>query len=352
MLTLPVFFAVFILLVFVHEAGHFFVAKAAKVKVHEFGFGYPPRLIGVKRGETEYSINAVPLGGFVRLAGEEDPREQGSLAGKSAPIRFAVLIAGSAMHVLLAIIIFTTLFMVPTSVVTGGEQVQIKQVITGSPAEAAGIQAGDIVVRADGQPVIGFEDLKNAVDAHQGTEITLDLLREGAEVQVQVTPRLDPPPGQGAMGISYGWAVLHTETQSYPFWQAVPKAVSYTFTIPVLLKDGIVQMIEQRDLSGLGGPVGIAQATGEVANMGVAPLFNWIGVLAMMLAVMNLLPIPALDGGRLLLLAIEVVRRGKRIAPEKEKLVHLIGFALLLMLVLVATYNDILRIIEGRSIFQ
>ena len=352
MLTLPIFFAVFILLVFVHEAGHFFVAKAAKVKVHEFGFGYPPRLLSLKRGETEYSINALPLGGFVRLSGEEDPKEPGSLAGKSAGVRFAVLIAGSAMHVLMAIIIFTTLFMVPTQVVTGGEQVQIRSVVSGSPADVAGIQADDIVTAIDGQPVVVLDDLRNAVAARKGQEITVDLLREGTQTQVKVTPKLDPAPGEGALGVSYGFAVLHTTTQSFPIWEAVPRAIGHTFTIPVLLKDGVVQMITQRDLSGLGGPVGIAQATGEVANMGVLPLFNWIGVLAMMLAVMNLLPIPALDGGRLLLLAVEVVRRGKRIAPEKERLVHLIGFALLIMLVLVATYNDILRIIEGRSIIQ
>lgn len=352
LITIPLFIAIFILLVFAHETGHFITAKASGVTVLEFGFGYPPRLFAIKRGDTEYSLNLLPLGGFVKMLGEENPAEPGSLAGKSIGSRFVVLISGCIMNALLALVFLTAALMIPAQVVTGGEQIQVKQVVAGSPAALAGMQAGDIIVSIDETPVATSDELREAVNARLGTEMTIGLLRDGAQVEVVAVPRANPPPGEGALGITFGWAIVHTETRSYPFWQALPQAARFCVYMPVLIKDGIVTMIVQRDVSGLGGPIGIAQATGEVAKLGVQPLIQWVGILSMFLAIMNLLPIPALDGGRLLFVVIEAIRRGKRIPPEKERLVHLIGFALLLTLMLAATYNDILRIIRGESIFK
>lgn len=335
---------VFGLLVILHELGHFFAAKASGIKVLEFGIGYPPRVLKFTYKETIYSINLLPLGGFVRLLGEEDPTLPGSLASKSKLTRFIVLAAGSFVNAVLPIIIFSILFMIPQDVPV--TDILIREVDAGSPAANAGLQAGDIIKRVDNKAVDNGPDLMYKIQLNLGNEIGVDFERAGVLMSTSLTPRYSPPEGQGAIGVKYDPRYnLRTVERSDPFWEAIPKGFQRTWETLVLFKNGIAQMFagggNSREVA---GPIGIAKISGEVAREGFSPLFTLVALLSLNLAIINMLPIPALDGGRVLFLAIEAIR-GKPIPPKKEAMVHMIGFAILIMLVLVVSYFDIARIV-------
>ena len=343
------FLAIIVVLILAHEIGHFVTARATGVKVEEFGLGYPPRLFGIRRGETLYSLNAVPLGGFVKMAGEEDPEVQGSLASKSIGARLLVLGSGSLMNFLLPLLLFSIAFMVPHNVISG--QALIEAVDPDSPAAGAGIRPGDIILSVDGKPVSYHGDVARYTQLNLGREITLvvqheDLSRES----VQVTPRWKPPEGHGAVGILTSTVNLTIAKQHYPFWKAIPMGVGACIEAFVLFKNGIVSMIIGTIPVEVTGPVGIAQLTGEVAQVGISPLLELAAFLSINLAIINILPLPALDGGRIAFVLLEGIRRGRRIAPKTEGLVHLIGFAMLIALFLAITYQDIIRIASGESL--
>lgn len=346
-MTILIFLAVLILLVFVHEMGHFITAKLSGVKVEEFGFGYPPRLVGVNWKGTIYSINALPLGGFVKLLGEEDPKEPGSLAGKSLGTRFIVLGAGSFMNALLPFLLFSASLAIPHQVTVG--QVQVEQVAAGSPAERAGLQPGDILRSINGNPIRNPADLRYQVQLNLGNAVTLGVERAGTLQQVSLSPRWNPPPGQGAIGIVMALTATSTVTESYPFWQAIPKGVRTTLDTFTLVKNEIKSWFIRRAVPQVAGPIGIAQMTGEVAKAGFSPLLEFTAFLSLNLAILNLFPIPGLDGGRLVFVFLEAVRRGKRISPKKESSVHLIGFALLIGMIILVSYYDLVRLIQGGS---
>ncbi|MBI4300638.1 MAG: site-2 protease family protein [Chloroflexi bacterium] len=350
--TLGYFLAILVVLVLAHELGHFVTAKRAGVKVLEFGVGYPPRLFGIRRGETVYSVNLVPLGGFVKMAGEEDPSVQGSLAGKSIPTRLLVLSAGSIMNALLPILLFSIAFMVPQQVQRG--QVMVQQVAPGSPAEQAGLKSSDVITSVDGRRIRGLDDLFVAVNLNLGADTKVVAQRgRWEQVVVHLVPRWAPPQGQGPIGIGIALANPRTESASDPFWRAIPKAVRKTGDSFVLMKNSLESiLIKKNKPQGaiVTGPIGIAQMTGEVARSGVANLLDWTAFLSLNLAIINILPIPMLDGGRVFFVVLEAARRGKRIPPEREGLVHLIGLVVLLTLVFIVSYFDILRIIRGTGL--
>ena len=338
-------------LVVIHEFGHFATAKFFNVKVHEFGIGFPPKLFGFRKGETEYTLNLIPLGGFVKLEGENDPAEPRSLARKSPAVRAIVLSAGSFMNAVLAIAIFTGLFMVPRDVTVG--DVLIQDVNANSPAEAAGIRPGDRVISADGHEVENINDLASRITRNLGSEITMTLERGGQVREVSLEPRWRPPEGEGAAGILLRLDNATVESRSYPFWEAVPKAVGQIGDVLSLTWRAISQWIFGDAPAPFSGPVGIVSGSKEVVDVGGAvALFPLAALLSVSLSIFNILPIPALDGGRLLFVIIEWVRGGKRIPPEKEGLVHMIGFALLIAMVLVVSYNDIARLIRGDSFLR
>ncbi|MBI4201010.1 MAG: site-2 protease family protein, partial [Chloroflexi bacterium] len=217
------FIALLALLVLVHEAGHFAMAKAARVKVLEFGLGFPPRLWSLRRGETLYSVNAIPLGGFVKMVGEEDPSEPGSLAGKSTGVRFLVMAAGPFMNALLALVLFSVLFMVPQDVVVG--EVEVQQVAPGSPAQLAGILPGDRVVAVDGHPVSNHADLQYRIGLRLGAEMTWLVQRGGQRLVVTLVPRPNPPEGQGATGIQVATVNPRLERRATAPWVAMGKGL-------------------------------------------------------------------------------------------------------------------------------
>lgn len=346
--TILAFIIVLGLLVFVHELGHFLTAKRAGIKVEEFGFGFPPRLAAVRRGETEYSLNLIPIGGFVRLLGEEDPKEPRSFARAPKPWRTVVLTAGSLMNLLLALVLFTSAFMTgwPTVVTS---RITIDRVMAGSPAAEAGLRPGDIVVKVNDQEVKTTRELVARTRANLGLPLRLTLQRGGIEETVTLTPRRNPPPGEGPMGVALGDREAKVSPVAYPVGEALMHGITYTvgmvaFTlyVPVLIVKGLLPLELARPI----GPVGMYQVTSQAASETAAtgwwfPILSWAGVLSAGLGVANLLPIPGLDGGRLLFVALEAVRR-RRLDPQKEGFIHMVGIAVLLSLILLISYYDIL----------
>ena len=381
-------------LIFVHELGHFVAAKRFGIKVLEFGFGFPPRLFGIRYGETLYSINLVPLGGFVRMVGEEDPEDPRSFARKSVLQRIIVLSAGSFMNLLTPIVIFTVLFAIPRDTAIGS--VIISGVAPGSPAAEAGLRPGDIVLAYDGDRVNNHLDLIAQVMASLGSETDITV-RRGAIVSglggspelaavetLTVVPRLNPPQlqvvdnvaepetqvslgdaqlynrelevgdimTQGSIGVMIGTSNARIVKQRESIWNAVPMAVERIWDVVTITKNGFARWIAGGPDPGLAGPIGIARVTGEVAKAGVSPIFELTALLSISLGIVNILPIPALDGGRLMFVVIEWVRRGKRISPKREGLVHLVGFALLLGFIVVVSYFDVVRMLSGESLIR
>ncbi len=339
-----------IVLVLAHEFGHFITAKATGVQIQEFGIGFPPRIWGIKRGETLYSINALPLGGFVKLAGEEDPKIPRSLASKGYGTRVLVLAAGSIMNILLPIVLFSVAFMIPHDVVV--YPVTIESVAENSPASIAGIKAGDTILSFNNEKINNSADLQRDIQLNINNKVDITVLHSDSTTQtVNVVPRLNPPAGQGATGIKLNAPPPNPNIvkQSEPFWKAIPMGLTEIGQTMILFKNEIVRWIIGAAAPQLTGPVGMAQLTGEVVRAGMSPLFQFAAFISINLGIVNILPLPALDGGRIAFVILQMIRRGRRISPRTEGLVHLIGFALLLTLIAVITFGDIANIITTGS---
>lgn len=349
LITIIAFIVVLVVLIIAHELGHFITAKASGVRVHEFGLGFPPRLLSVRRGETVYSLNAIPLGGFTKMAGEEDPTAPGSLASKGKGTRLLVLSAGSLMNLILPLLLFSVAFMVPHTLAI--EPAIVKKVAPNSPAATAGIEAGDTLLSINGEPVNNIGDLHRYIHLNLGEEITILVKHSDLTTEdVKVIPRWKPPEGQGAIGIMVSLSNPTIVRQRQPFWRAIPMGVSTCIETFVLFKNEIMSWFIGTTAPQVVGPVGIAQLTGEVAKAGISPLLEFAAFISINLAIINIFPLPALDGGRIVFVLLELVRRGKRVPPKTEGMVHLIGFAMLIGVILVITYQDIINIISGNSI--
>ncbi|MDE2939343.1 MAG: site-2 protease family protein [Chloroflexota bacterium] len=426
------FVPMLVMLVVIHEWGHFFTARAFGVKVLEFGIGYPPRAFGFYTGRTRvlldagthylnlsgpsaiqpgllvrvhstedasgnlvarvvegsqsgslrrspslqdldtdellrhegtvremdndslvvadmaYTVNWLPLGGFVRLAGENNPVVPRSLASKGPGPRTIILAAGSLVNAVFPLVAFTLLFMIPQGVTVG--QVQVDVVEANSPAQAAGIQPGDLVLTAGDRTIEQGSDLVRATTLNAGSPMEWTIQRDGLTEVVRLTPRVNPPPGQGATGIQISLVNLRSETRFDPPWTAVWKGATSSWEMLTLLRQEISSWITGVRSPQLSGPVGIAQVTGEVTRDGGVRGWVVLSILfSINLAILNLLPIPMLDGGRIMFVLLEWIRGGRRIPAEREGLVHLIGFVALLGFILFITYNDIVRMIQGGS---
>jgi regulator of sigma E protease len=347
--TILIFLGILAVLILAHETGHFATAKAFGIKVDEFGLGFPPRLIGIRRGETLYSLNAIPLGGFTKMAGEEDPKVERSLASKGVGTRLIVLSAGSIMNALLPIVLFAIAFMVPHDVLTG--DVLVEEVAPNSPAAAAGVEAGDTILSLNNEPVHNIGDLHRYTHLNLGKEVNLTVRHSDATIEeLPLIPRWKPPEGEGAMGVAVSMPEATVISQSYPFWEAIPMGVTECIETYVIFKNEILKWFIGATPVQVTGPVGIAQLTGEVAKAGLSPLLQFAGFISINLAIINIFPLPALDGGRMVFVLLEWVRRGKRISARTEGLVHAIGFATLIAAMIAITYQDVLRIIAGESL--
>lgn len=331
-------------IVLIHEFGHFWAAKLSKIRVEEFGFGLPPRAVKLfERGGTIYSLNWIPVGGFVRPAGEDDPNVPGGLASASKRARLFVLAAGSGMNFITAILFFWL------ALVLGAPAVQVSEVSPNSPAAIGGLQSGDLILEVDGDIVMSSGTLVNAVSARAGTEINLVVLRDGEEQTIAVTPRRAgeyDPATEGPLGISLGQGPqirrgpIEAISGSLNFmWEYI----SLYAKLPSMLINGEITAQEARPVS----IVGISQIAGEAAESSASgrtlyPILTMASFISVALGLTNLLPIPALDGGRILFVLIEAIR-GRRIEPEREGMVHVIGMLVLLALMVVLIIQDIVN---------
>ncbi|TES82786.1 MAG: RIP metalloprotease [Dehalococcoidia bacterium] len=339
-------------LIIVHELGHFFAAKATGIQVEEFGIGFPPRAYGRKWRGTIYSINWIPFGGFNKIAGEVDPTVPKGLASRGYGVRLLVLSGGIIMNLLLPFVLLAVAYMVPHDIVSG--RVVIDDVSPNSPADMAGISPGDAIISINGEPLKNAGELSRYIQLNLGKEITVSVEHiDGTAETVALTPRWRPPEGEGSMGvleISTEDAVILSE--SYPPWEAVPIGARSCIEALVLYKNGIAGMILGTIPFTPAGPVGIVQVTAEVAQSGISPLLELTAFISIAIAITQLIPFPALDGGRILFVLLEWIRRGKRVSAKTEGIVHSIGFMILLGLIVLITYQDIIRWISGGSLLD
>lgn len=352
--TILIFLGLLLVLVLVHEWGHFIVAKKAGCAVEEFGFGFPPRIFGKMWHGTLYSLNLLPLGGFVKIQGEDmdEPNPVStSFASKSAPWRIAILCAGVAMNMLLAIILLSVQSAVGSpTVVTDQNRAGLTNIMTyvlevapNSPAATAGITQFDRIVRYAGNEQPDISDVQNLTRQHAGTSEPIELERAGQHITFDITARTNPPEGQGALGISLG----ETGLLKTPWWKAPWEGVKRTGEMTVGITSqfaGLIQKLFHRENVGqvLTGPIGIAIYTKEAASLGISYFLEFAAMISINLAIINILPLPALDGGRVLFVLIEKII-GRRVPGRVESYAHTAGFLILIGLMLAITFKDIHR---------
>lgn len=352
--TLALFVITFTAIIAVHEFGHYLTARLLGMKVLEFAFGFPPRIAAWRKGGIDYSLNWIPFGGFVRILGQEDfairqqgEGEPGSFTSKPWWAQALVLVAGVTMNFLLALAVLTAAFALGTTAPTG--QVRISEVKAGSPADAAGLRVDDIVRKVDDQEVSSSQDLVVYTRGHRGQEITLTVDRNGRPIApVKAIPRKDPPEGEGPLGIALEDVVA-------PVSGGLPQAFgnAWSLTTQILRQIAALpgQLLADRGSAPdgppqLGGPIEIYRVTAQVSQFGVAAVLRLIGFLSINLAVLNIIPFPALDGGRLLFVLIGGIFQ-RRLSPRVEAAVHAVGFVMLLILLVAVTFADLRRVIGG-----
>lgn len=360
-LTIIIFIIMLSVLVLVHEAGHFFVARKMGIKVEEFGLGLPPKIWGKRFGETEYTLNALPIGGFVRMYGETPDgvsvREKGSDAdasrmflGKSKLARTAVLLAGVTANLLLGAVIFSIVFTAGLPVYNARIVPVIDKVESDSPAAQAGIKAGDKIIALNQVPFAQVEpSFSQKIAELEGQSVQLSVEQNGQTRDVNLTPRTNPPAGQGAMGVSLKAETYVEHVERYPFYQAWWEGFKQAGTFAVDIVRGLGSMLNQASHgtvpSDVAGPVGIAAILDQARGLGWTYVLWFAGIISVNLAVVNILPLPALDGGRLLFVIIEAVTR-RKVNQDVERWTHTIGMALLLLLIVLITFSDITKLLK------
>ncbi len=375
-ITIVTFFFILGIIVLVHEAGHFVAARRGGIKVEEFGLGLPPRVFGMYKDvdgkwklvgpktpsatNTIWSLNWIPLGGFVKIKGEEGQlaSDPDSFANKSIGRRMWVLSAGVSMNVVLAMVLLTIGLMIglpqalddttiPAVARVSDEEIRIVQVLEGSPAAKAGLTSADRLVSIDDQHFTEIEPLQNYIDSKIGETVTLQIERKGDMVSSELVPEILPETERGGMGV----ALVRVGLVSYPWYVAWWYGISQTFQMIGAILVGFFLIIKslivsQQLIGEVYGPVGIATLVGDAVDLGFLYVLQLTAALSVIIAVINYLPFPALDGGRVLFLMIEAIRR-KPINQKIEAALHNAGFALLMILVLIVTYRDIARISGG-----
>jgi regulator of sigma E protease len=326
-----------------HEFGHFAAARVLGVRIEEFGIGFPPRIFTLFRvGGTRFTFNLIPLGGFVRPAGEDDPSVEGGLAAAPKRVRAAVLIAGPLANILLALVAFTAAFKFAAP---DFDRVLVTGVVADSPAEAAGIHPQDVVLAVDRQSISSFQEMQQAIGESLGELVTITVERDGAVRDIQLIPRVEPPQGQGPIGVTLG-----NPTRPVGIVEAADLGVRTTalqirelILLPTRVLSGELAP-DQARVSGLKGMYDMLAWAGQIDRSSQRPFLtlNLIAVISVGLALANLLPFPALDGGRLMFIGIEAAIR-RRIAPHYEGLAHTIGFLVLLGLIIYVNLQDFIN---------
>lgn len=345
MLTIIAFIFVFSILIFFHEFGHFIAAKASGVKVYKFAFGFGPRILGFTKNQTEYLICLIPLGGYVKMAGEmgqedvkdtaEEVSEKQRFDKKTLGIRALIVALGPFMNIATAVVIFSLIFF------TNGIPVVtncISTVIENGPAEQAGILSGDKIIAINSIKMEDPNRIANIINKNSGEELQITLDRGGETIDVFVIPEYDDKYKKSLIGITFEISVKRIN-----IFSAFSKSLIATGNIIRLIFSNTIEMITGKVPLEIAGPLGIAQMTGEAAKLGFVNLLYFTAILSVFIGLFNLLPIPILDGGHLLILVIEKIR-GKPLEPEKTNFMYLIGISLMIIIFIIATYKDILRV--------
>ncbi len=342
------------ILILSHEFGHFLAAKKSGMRVDEFAFGFPPRLFKVKKGETTYSFNLIPFGGYVKIHGEdpslepENEKDSRSFSSKNFGAKAAVLLAGVFFNLVLAWILISIGFGIglPTSVSSAPKMAEISNVTITiidvarySPAEEAGLKAGDEIIAFS-----TIEEFQNFVNLNKGKEVDVRFKRGNEFLSATMIPRISPPSGQGAIGIAMDMVGI----LKLPWYLAPWEGLKMTYELTISIARTIFSFISSAfrglvGLEGIGGPVAIVSATSTVAKLGFSYLLGFVALLSINLAIINAIPFPALDGGRLLFLIIEKIK-GSAIKPRVANTVNNIGFLLLVILMIAITYHDIVKL--------
>ena len=361
---------ILLFLVFIHEFGHFAMAKFFKIKVEEFGFGFPPRAWGKKIGETIYSINWIPAGGFVRLLGEEEEVEDPRSFSKKPPlIRSSVVAAGVVINFLLAVFLFYLILgfsgfkfefdqtTVKNKFIFGKQEnfTVITLVSGNSPAQVAGIKVGDKVISGNDIRIESLDEFKSFIDSNLGHEISLLVqnIEERQPRTVKVIPRVDPPEGEGPLGVGLGFDIAQVSYEKPAdivfsgFMHAANNLQFQTVAIKSLISKSVAEKTAQPLRENVAGPVGIVALIARFVGIGgfaaFGALLSLTALISLILAVVNILPIPALDGGRFFFILIEGIT-GQRVNPKVERVIHGTAFLILLALVILVAFNDILNI--------
>lgn len=320
----------------VHELGHFLVAKAGGIRVEEFSLGMGPALVQHRRGDTLYSLRLLPIGGYNRMAGMEpgddldDPR---GFNRQSLGWRMGVISAGSLMNFALPVFLYFLVFLMVGVPV---DEPVVGRVMEGWPAEEVGIRSGDRILQIQEEKVSTWNQVVDIIHERPGEPLRMVVERDGERLAFTLTPREDPQSSLGMVGIEQSLA-------RYSPWQSLLMGCKQTGQFLVLLVVGLWQILTGQMPADLVGPVGIVQLVGQAAQFGLASVLSFAAFISLNLGVINLLPIPALDGSRLVFLAVEGIRR-RPLDPEKENLVHLVGFVLLILFMIVITYRDVTNI--------
>ena len=391
MTTVIIFIVILGVLIFVHELGHFVVARRNGIRADEFGFGFPPRIFGIQRysnkdgknkkwriifgkrdGDNDneardrkeirenecekgtiYSLNWIPLGGFVRIKGEdgEGKNEPDSFMSKSAWIRIKVLAAGVTMNFILAwfLIAIVMVLGIPeaknSEIISEGSKIQISGISKDSPAEKMGLKIGDeILLTQPEYKIEELEDIKNYINERKGQEIILKIKRGKEFLELSGFPRVELIENQGALGIAYA----QIEMKKYPVHIAVWESFKSVFELIWMMLSALYLIIKNLILGNgnvgmeVAGPVGIVILTSQVASLGIIYVLQFVAILSINLGLINILPIPALDGGRIWFILIEKIK-GSPVSQKIEQTFHLVFFALLIFLMLFITYKDILN---------
>lgn len=327
------------ILVFAHELGHFLAARASGIMVLEFAIGMGPVLLSRQVGETRYSLRLFPIGGFARMAGEEVDEANNLIPDdrrydkKPLLARALVSIAGPATNFLLAILVFSVVFMfmgVPS------DQPIVGALSAGWPAEQAGIAVGDRIITIDGVPIDSWQDVQQEIAKLDGQSTTLVLDRSGQQIKLQLSPRKDASTGQVMIGIG-------PRNDRFSFFGSLKMGWQETAWFTKQIVSILTNMVTGKIPAEGAGPIGMIVMVGQVARTGVINLLTFAAIISIQLGLFNLLPIPALDGSRLVFFAIEAVR-GKPVDPEKESFVHFIGFVLLMVFMVLITFKDLQRL--------
>jgi regulator of sigma E protease len=361
-----IFIVILLVLVLVHEFGHFFTAKRFGIRVDEFGFGFPPKLFGKKYGETEYSINAIPFGGFVKIFGENPDEENTngpdasrSFVNKPKWKQAIVLFAGIFSNFLLAWFLFSICFMsgLPTSVSNQPKgynltnvNLVIVSVLPKSPAELAGIKSGDKIVQVksgkDSILEINPESLKSFILSHGNKEIEFGYLR-GKDTNI-ISTKLIPAAVSAGDKPSIGIAMDQIGTAKLPVFRAIWEGLKLDWNVTKSTVTGLYTLIKtgiqgKGSFDSVTGPVGMVGIVGDAYKFGFVYLLSFTALISVNLAIINLIPFPALDGGRLLFLLIEKIK-GSRINPKVANMANMIGFGILILLMIFVTYHDVVKL--------